>query len=138
MKNSHRTTQPIEGAFGPEPSRDIQLGALLRSTTGSVPDGAVDWASLADRISVAVARQAASPWWSYATGWERRILPLALAAGIAAGFALWNVTATNTTQLATAHSLVTEVASGTPADDAASTFAHSITSSEAVTAGVPE
>jgi hypothetical protein len=143
MTDTHRTIGRTEGgrgtAFGPELSRDVELGALLRVAVGETPSGDVSWTSLADRISVAIGAQRAAPWWSYATRWERRVIPLALAAGIAAAAALWTYSgATSPTQIATAHSLVTEVAAGTPAEDAASSFAGSVTSAAALTVGVPE
>ena len=64
--------------------------------------------------------QAVTPWWSYATRWERRVIPLALAAGIAASAALWSTPSASTSQSASASELATAVANGTPAEDAAS------------------
>ncbi len=127
------------GAFGPEPARDPALGALLRDVVGDAPGHAVDWTALAARIASRVGAQATVPWWSYAAQWERRMIPLALAAGVVAAAALWNTTATTaTTSLASASSFTTEVASGAPADDAASQFARSITNTVDLAAGVPE
>jgi len=125
------------GAFGPEPAHDPVLGAMLRDVMGETPTSAVNWTALAARIGERVGTQAA-PWWSYATRWERRVIPLALAAGLAAAAALWTTASANTAQLTTAYELSTAVASGTPAEDAALLFARSITNSVDLTAGVPE
>ena len=76
------------GAFGPEPPHDERLGALMRDVVGDTPYGAVRWSALAERIGERVAAQMAAPWWSYATRWERRAIPLALIAGLSAGIAL--------------------------------------------------
>ena len=127
------------GAFGPEPAPDPALGALLRDVVGDAPSHAVDWTALAARIASRVGAQATTPWWSYAAQWERRMIPLALAAGVVAAAALWTTTATTaTTSLASASSFTTEVASGAPADDAASQFARTITSTVDLAAGGPE
>jgi hypothetical protein len=126
------------GAFGPEPAHDPELGALLRDVVGDTPNGAVNWTTLAARIGERVARQTAAPWWSYATQWERRVIPLALAAGIAAVAALWTTASASPSPLTSASALATAVASGTPAEDAASQFARSITNAVDLTAGVPE
>ncbi|MEO8621622.1 MAG: hypothetical protein ABI625_11190 [bacterium] len=125
------------GAFGPEPAHDPELGALLRDVLGETPNSAVNWTSLAARISERVDLQAA-PWWSYAMRWERRVIPLALAAGLAAAAALWTTASASPTQPTTAYELSTAVVSGTPAEDAASLFARSITNAVDLTAGVPE
>lgn len=126
------------GAFGPEPAHDPDLGALLRDVVGETPHGAVNWTTLAARICDRVSTQAAAPWWSYATRWERRVIPLALAAGIAAAAALWSTPSASTTQAASVSALATAVASGTPAEDAASQLARSITNAVDLAAGVPE
>lgn len=127
------------GAFGPEPAPDPALGALLRDVVGDAPGHAVDWTALAARIGSRVGAQATTPWWSYAAQWERRMIPLALAAGIVASAALWNSTATPaTTSIASASAFTTEVASGAPADDAASQFARTITNAVDLAVGVPE
>jgi hypothetical protein len=127
------------GAFGPEPPHDERLGALMRDIVGETPFGAVRWSTLAERIGERVRGQMAAPWWSYATRWERRAIPLALVAGLAAGVALWMTSATSTaTHLNTASGVTTAVLSGIPAADAASQFARSITNSVDLTAGVPE
>jgi hypothetical protein len=127
------------GAFGPEPPHDERLGALMRDVVGETPFGAVRWSALAERIGERVAAQMVAPWWSYATRWERRAIPLALIAGFAAGIALWMTSASSTAlHMTTASGVTTAVLSGIPAEDAASQFAHSITSSVELTSGVPE
>jgi hypothetical protein len=113
-----------------EPRRDEALGALLRRATGDVPVGAVDWDGLASRITRALPQRAASTWWSYAERWERRMLPLALAASLLGAFALWNSgtigAPSPVTQIASID-LVADVVEGAPADDVALTFARSVT-----------
>jgi hypothetical protein len=128
------------GAFGPEPQHDKQLGALLRDIVGTTPARSVNWTSLADRIGTAITMQRATPWWSYANRWERRAISMSLAAGIAAVFALWTSTEVlpAQTQLTTASDAVTAVVGGTPAEDAASSFAHAVTGSADFNVGVPE
>ena len=126
------------GAFGPEPAHDSELGSLLRDLVGETPHDAVNWTRLAMRIRDRVGAQAVMPWWSYATRWERRVIPLALAAGIAASAALWSTPSGSTSQTASASELATAVANGTPAEDAASQFARSITNAVDLAAGVPE
>ncbi|CAN5182820.1 hypothetical protein BH09GEM1_BH09GEM1_21040 [soil metagenome] len=128
------------GAFGPEPAHDPELGALLRDVIDDAPMDRVNWTRLAARIGDRVAAQAAGPWWSYAARWERRVIPIAIAAGIAAAAALFTSTASasEVAQRTTASALATEVASGTPAEDAALLFARSITSTVDLSAGVPE
>ena len=126
------------GAFGPEPARDSELGALLRDAVGETPGGSVNWTRLAARIGDRVGTQMAAPWWSYAMQWERRVVPLALAAGIAAVAALWSTTAASAAPIGSASALATAVANGTPAEDAASQFARSVTNTVDLAAGVPE
>ena len=128
------------GAFGPEPAHDPELAALLRSDVGSVPMDEVDWDALAGRISAGVAQQAAGPWWSYATRWERRMLPIALAAGLIGALALITTSpasATTVSSLTTASAAATAVVTGTPVEDAASQFARSITSVADIAAVTP-
>ncbi len=127
------------GAFGPEPARDPELGALLREEFGDAPMGGVNWTRLATRIGQQVAAQAAAPWWAYAARWERRVIPIAIAAGIAAAAALFSTTASaSEVPRTSASALATEVASGTPVEDAAALFARSITSAVDLTAAEPE
>jgi hypothetical protein len=126
------------GAFGPEPEHDARLGALLRDTVGPTPYGAVHWTALAARIGSAVALQKPTPWWSYAASWDRRAIPMSLAAGIAAAFALWTTEVAPPVQLTTAADVVTAVIGGTPAEDAAASFAHAVTGTADFNVGVPE
>ena len=127
------------GAFGPEPAHDPELGTLIRSTIGDAPMDSVNWTRLAARIGERVGVQASDTWWSYAARWERRVIPIAIAAGIAATAALFSTTASaSEVQRTSASALATEVANGTPAEDAAVLFARSITSTVELSAGVPE
>jgi hypothetical protein len=127
------------GAFGPEPQHDEKLGTMLRDIVGDTPYDAVSWSALAEHISEKVTATMAAPWWSYATRWERRAIPLALAAGLAAAVALWTTSATSTAwHMTSASNVTTAVLSGIPAEDAASQFARSITNTADLTAGVPE
>ena len=62
----------------------------------------------------------AAPWWSYATRWERRAIPLALIAGLAAGVALYMTSSSSMAlHMTTASGVNTAVLSGIPAEDAA-------------------
>lgn len=127
------------GAFGPEPPHDERLGALMRDVVGETPHGAVRWSALAERIRERVAAQMATPWWSYATRWERGAIPMALVAGLMAAVALFMTSATsNAVHMTTASGVTTAVLSGIPAEDAASQFARTITNAADLTAGVPE
>jgi len=127
------------GAFGPEPAHDPELGALLRSVVYDAPMDNVDWTRLAARIAEHVGVQASGPWWTYAAQWEKRVIPIFVAAGIAAAAVLSTTTASaSEVQRTTASAMTTEVASGTPAEDAAVLFAGSITSTVELSAGVPE
>ncbi|MEO8562834.1 MAG: hypothetical protein ABI601_12205 [bacterium] len=124
-------SDPINPFDPAEPTRDEALAALLRRATGDVPVRAVDWDALALRISRSIPARSAGTWWSYAARWERRMLPLALAASLVGAIALWNSgDPTASTVVAQASSLdaVTEFVQGAPAEDAALTFARSITS----------
>ena len=135
MKDSNNTIGV--GAFGPEPEHDARLGALLREAVGPTPS--VNWESLANRISASVAAHRSAPWWSYATRWERRALTMALSAGIAATFALLSTSeSAQATQPTAAAEAVTAVISGTPAEDAALSFAHYVTGSSDFSVGIPE
>ena len=119
---------PDENVFGDaEPARDVRLGALLRDHLGEVPMHDVDFASLSARISRGIASQVTSPWWSYAARWERRALPLALAAGLAAAAALWSLG--SPAQLQASADPVAEVINGAPADAAARLLTRSMTGS---------
>ncbi|HTK48246.1 MAG TPA: hypothetical protein VL328_09740 [Gemmatimonadaceae bacterium] len=117
--------------FAPaEPRRDEALGALLRQALGDVPDGAVDWEALAARITRALPSRASTAWWSYADRWSRRMLPIALAASLAGAFALWRAEepAAQIVAQVGAADVVAEMVQGAPIEDAARTFARSVTS----------
>lgn len=126
------------GAFGPEPERDVRLASALRTVVGDVPSD-VDWSSLASRISVAVTQRSA-PWWGWAARWERRVVSVALAAGIAGAVALWNSAPASAAVVDAASSpeLVTAVVEGAPAADAATSFARSLTVTYEPLTGVVE
>jgi hypothetical protein len=133
MTDRNRVPPPPPESGNPfgtgEPARDAVLGPLLRDIVGTPPSGQVDWTALARRIATATATPLHSPWWSYASRWERRVLPLALAAGIAGAAALWGLDSPSQPSAAStgAADLVTAVVTGAPADDAARSFARSIT-----------
>jgi hypothetical protein len=123
-----------------EPARDASLGALLRQVVGEPPMADVDWSALADRVSGAVRAQHAAPWWAHVERWQRRALPLALAAGIVGALAFWNASASarlDTFAVATGDP-VNAVVSGASSDDAATSYAGSVTSSADLVSGVPE
>ena len=116
--------------FAPaEPRRDEALGALLRQALGDVPDGTVDWEALATRITRALPSRASTAWWSYADRWSRRMLPIALAASLAGAFMLWRAEepAAQIVAQAGAADVVAEMVQGAPVEDAARTFARSVT-----------
>jgi hypothetical protein len=122
-----------DNSFNPfdpaEPPRDQELAAVLRRATGDVPLGSVDWDALASRISRALPARAATTWWSYAERWERRMLPLALAASLVGAIALWTSAEPVTSVVAQldASDVVADVAQGAPAAEAARTFARALT-----------
>jgi hypothetical protein len=119
-----------------EPARDARLGALLREAVGDVPMADVRWPQLAQRIAAAVhAHQA--PWWSYAERWQRRVLPLALAAGLVGALAFWGTAASRSADASTTD-LVSAVVTGTSPADAASSYARSVTSAMDFNGAVPE
>lgn len=119
-----------------EPARDVRLGLMLRDTIGATPHGDVNWAALAKRIGERLPVQMAAPWWTYASRWERRAIPLALAAGIMGALALWG-TAGSASASTTEELALTAVASGEPAASAAQQFSQAITTLD-ITAGLPE
>ena len=112
-----------------DPPRDAALGALLRQAEGDVPLRAVDWDALASRIARALPGRASITWWSYAERWSQRMLPLALAASLIGGVVLWR--ADEPSGVAGASSALTdvvaEVVQGAPVDDAARSFARTVT-----------
>ncbi|MDB4882902.1 MAG: hypothetical protein JWL95_1668 [Gemmatimonadetes bacterium] len=131
------TFNPFDPA---EPPRDEALAAVLRQAAGDVPVGAVDWDRLAARIARALPPRAAATWWSYAERWERRMLPLALAASLVGAFALWT-SADSTAAMAAqdgASALVADVAQGAPAAEAAQSFARTLTADVNIAEPVPE
>ena len=116
------------GAFGPEPDHDGELGALLQSVVGVTPAAQVNWAQLAQRIAISVGAQKPAPWWSYAARWERRAIPLALAAGIAGALTLWSSSAAaGSLAMNDNPEFLSAVVSGAPATDAVRSFARSVT-----------
>jgi hypothetical protein len=133
MTDSRHAPQHDGNIFGPlEPARDAELGALLADVVGAPPVADVDWAALAGRIASARARQRTA-WWSYAARWERRALPVALAAGLAGVLALWGLGMPATSHAAAAGTFSDPIAAmvdGTPAEDAARSFARSVTSTD--------
>ena len=113
-----------------EPRRDARLGVLLRNLLGDIPLGEVTWDALAGRVGAAIRTRQAAPWWTYLERWQRRAIPLALAAGLLGAVVLvhsW-VTHPESFQLTSATDMVSAVVAGTPAADAATTFTHSVTS----------
>ena len=112
------------GAFGPEPDHDRQLGTLLQSVVGSAPVAHVNWTQLERRIATAVEALKPTPWWGYAARWERRAIPLALAAGIAGAFTLWSASGSMTAAtLSENPEMLAAMLSGAPAADAARSVA---------------
>ena len=130
-----RTFNPFDPS---EPARDEQLGALLRRVEGDVPVAAVDWNQLASRISRSLPPRMSTSWWSYAARWERRMLPLAIAAGLAGLLALWDGSESATTATRAGISeIIADMVQGAPADDVARTFARSFTGDVTVAYGDP-
>jgi hypothetical protein len=115
--------------FAPnDPPRDEALAGLLRRAEGDVPVHAVDWDALASRIARALPGRAATTWWSYAERWSRRMLPLALAATLVGAFALWEADEpSNTVSASGAPDVVVDLVQGAPAEDAARSFARTVT-----------
>ena len=110
-----------------EPRRDSRLGTLLRELMGDIPMNDVNWDSLASRIGAAIrARQ--TPWWSYMERWQRRALPLALAAATLGASVLVHSWLTHPEALTSVPDMVSAVVAGAPPEDAATTFSHTITS----------
>ena len=115
--------------FAPDdPPRDEALAALLRQAVGEVPASAVDWDALAARISRALPSRASAAWWSYTERWSRRILPIALAASLLGAVALWNADEPVGTVVAqAAPDIVADVVQGESVEDAARSFARTMT-----------
>lgn len=113
-------------AASDEPRRDARLGAVLRGLLGEIPMHEVNWETLAARVNAAVhARQA--PWWSYVERWQRRAIPLAIAAGLLGAAVLVNSWVTHPVMpLTSTRDMVSAVVAGTPAEDAALTYTHTV------------
>ena len=130
-----------DGTFNPfapgEPARDEELAALLRQAVGDVPDS-VDWDALATRITRALPARANVAWWSYAELWSRRILPIALAASLVGAAMLWNADDVGAVMVAQTPpaDVVVDVVQGVSIEDAARTFARTMTVDE--TLAMPE
>ena len=124
---------------GPEPVRDERLGALLRDTVGEPPMADVDWTALAGRIGAAVRMPRATPWWGHVERWQRRALPLAIAAGLVGALVLWSAANGTGTELVAGNGdLVTAVVSGASSADAAVSYARVVAGSSDLVAGLPE
>ena len=125
---------------GGEPARDERLGALLRAAVGEPPMTEVNWSALAERVGAAVRSHHFTPWWGHVARWQRRALPLALAAGLVGALALWHSSlgARDTAPAVGSGELVTAVVSGTSSTDAAQSYAGWLTSTVELTSEVPE
>lgn len=129
MHSPHDPRQPDESIFGDaEPERDAALRRALVGVVGVPPEHEVDWEALTARISAARSRHGAD-WWSHVARWERRALPVALAASLAGALALWGLgTPPVRTIAARAPSdAVTALFEGVPMTDAAQSYARSLT-----------
>ena len=130
-----------DGTFNPfspgEPARDEELAALLRQAVGDVP-ATVDWDALATRITRALPARTSVEWWSYAERWSRRILPIALAASLVGAAMLWNADDVGAVVVAQSPpaDVVADVVQGVSIEDAARTFARTMTVDE--TLAMPE
>ena len=124
-----------------DPPRDVRLGAMLRDVVGTPPAEEVDWTALANRIGVAVRASRPAPWWSYADRWQRRVLPLAVAAGLVGALTIWGTGSSTRAEAATvvgSADVVSSVITGGSSADAALTFARSVASAGDLGAGAPE
>lgn len=129
MADSMNDTSSFNPFDPAEPARDAELGALLRHAAGDVPVGSVNWDALASRISQSLPGRVVTPWWGYAARWERRMLPIALAASLLGAFALWSASdspAVSVVQVSSSD-VVAELAEGVPVSDAATSFARAVT-----------
>jgi hypothetical protein len=131
-----------DGTFNPfapaEPVRDEKLAALLRQAVGDVPTTEVDWDALATRITRALPPRTNVAWWSYTERWSRRILPIALAAGLVGAAMLWSADDVGAVVVAQTvpTDVVVDVVQGVSIEDAARTFARTMTVDE--TLAMPE
>jgi len=120
-----------------EPRRDARFSTLLRDLMGPIPMGEVNWDALAGRVGAAIrARQ--TPWWGYVERWQRRTVPLALAAGLLGATVLVHSWLTHPEALTSAPDMVSAVVAGAPAEDAATAFPHSVTTAAAYAADLLE
>jgi hypothetical protein len=111
-----------------DPPRDEALAAVLRQAEGDVPVHAVDWDALASRIARSLPGRATITWWSYADRWSVRMLPLALAASLLGAVALWQAgEPSNPVVPSGVADVLVDVAGGAPAEDAARSFARTVT-----------
>jgi len=111
-----------------DPPRDEALAALLRQAEGDVPVHAVDWDALASRIARSLPGRATITWWSYADRWSLRMLPLALAASLLGAVAIWQAGEPSTPAASSAVSdVVVDMVQGAPAEDAARSYARTVT-----------
>jgi hypothetical protein len=111
-----------------DPPRDEALGTLLRRVEGDVPVRAVDWDALAARIARSLPGRATLTWWSYAEHWSQRLLPLAFAASLIGVVALWQADELSSVVSASAVTdVVADVVQGAPVEDAARSFARTVT-----------
>jgi hypothetical protein len=112
-----------------DPPRDEALAALLRQVEGDVPVRAVDWDALASRIARSLPGRATISWWSYADRWSQRMLPIALAASLIGAVALWQAGELSSVSTASAAGtdVVADVVQGAPVEDAARSFARTVT-----------
>jgi hypothetical protein len=123
-------TPPFNPFASGEPPRDEELAGLLRQAVGDLPT-TVDWDALAMRIARALPARADLAWWSYAERWSRRIIPIALAAGLVGAAMLWNAESAEALVVAGAPTdVITDVVQGVPIEDAARTFARTMTVDE--------
>jgi hypothetical protein len=122
-----------------EPAPDPRLAALLRDSVGEPPLDDVNWHALSNRIGEAVRAYDAAPWWSYAEKWQRRAVPLAVAAGLVGALSIWNAARSGPLEVASAATdVVSAVVGGSSSTDAASAFARSVIGSADLATVVPE
>jgi hypothetical protein len=125
-----------------EPARDARLGALLAEVVGTPQAHTVHWDALAGRIRAAVHAHDSAPWWSYAERWQRRVLPIAMAAGLVGALALAGTVAHlrgETTSSYTSADAISAVTWGDSSDDAARSLARTLTNgADVLSVGVPE
>ena len=128
-ESRHSGGEPFNPFAPSDPQRDEALAALLRQAQGDVPVHAVDWDALASRIARALPGRTATTWWGYAERWSRRMLPLALAATLVGAFVLWEADEPSNAVVASSGTTdaVVDLVQGAPAEDAARSFARTVT-----------